>query len=97
LEEFFFRGFALLTLKKIAKKRFAYLFSAGAFSLYHIAIMSNWFQPLLFLLLITSLFVAGLFFNRLNEKRETIYTSWFVHMSANFAINTVGFLLFGII
>jgi uncharacterized protein len=97
LEEFFFRGLAFITLKKLSSRGFAYLFSAGSFSVYHIAIMSDWFQPLLFILLILSLFVAGLFFDWLNEKRGTIYISWLVHMCANVAINTVGFMLFGII
>ncbi|MDF2942393.1 MAG: Abortive infection protein [Herbinix sp.] len=97
LEEFFFRGLAFLTLKKLTTRRFAYLFSSVAFSLYHIAIMSSWFNPFLVLLLIVSLFIAGLLFNWLNEKSNTIYTSWLVHMCANFATNTIGFILFGII
>jgi len=97
LEEFFFRGLAFLTLKKLTSRRFASLFSAAAFSLYHIAIMSSWFNPFLFILLIASLFIAGLLFNWLNEKTNTIYTSWLVHMCANFATNTIGFMLFGII
>lgn len=97
LEEFYFRGFAFITLKKLTRRRFAYMFSAAAFSFYHIAIMSSWFNVFLFLLLIVSLFVAGLLFNWLNEKRNTIYTSWLVHMCANFATNTIGFILFGII
>ncbi|WP_198135357.1 CPBP family intramembrane glutamic endopeptidase [Alkaliphilus metalliredigens] len=97
LEEFFFRGFAFLTLKRTTSRRVAYLFSASAFSFYHIAIMTSWFTPLLFILLIISLFLAGLLFNWLNEKSGTIYTSWLVHMCANFAINTIGFMLFGIL
>jgi membrane protease YdiL (CAAX protease family) len=97
LEEFFFRGLAFLTLKKLTSRRFAYVFSAAAFSLYHIAIMSSWFNPFLFVLLIASLFIAGILFNWLNEKTNTIYTSWLVHMCANFATNTIGFILFGII
>lgn len=97
LEEFFFRGFAFLTLKKVTSRRFAYIFSGAAFSLYHIAMMTSWFTPLLFILLIVSLFIAGLLFNWLNEKSDNIYTSWMVHMCANFAINTVGFILFGIL
>ncbi|WP_053956417.1 CPBP family intramembrane glutamic endopeptidase [Inediibacterium massiliense] len=97
LEEFFFRGFAFLTLKQFTTKKISYMFSASAFSLYHIAIMSKWFTPLLFVLLIISLFIAGLLFNWLNEKSNTIYTSWFVHMCANFSINTIGFILFGIL
>lgn len=97
LEELFFRGFAFLTLKKAASRKFSYLFSAAAFSLYHIAIMTSWFSPLLFVLLIGSLFLAGLLFNWLNEKNDNIYSSWLVHMFANFAINTIGFILFGIL
>ncbi|WP_220464469.1 CPBP family intramembrane glutamic endopeptidase [Paraliobacillus salinarum] len=97
LEEFFFRGFAFLTLKQVSSRKFAYLFSAGLFSIYHVAIMIQWFNISLFILLIVSLFIAGILFNWLNERNENIYTSWFVHMAANFAINTIGFILFDII
>lgn len=97
LEEVFFRGFAFLQLKKIAGEGFAYSFSALCFSLYHVAMMSNWVSPILFLLLILSLFVAGLLFNWLNERHDNIYPSWLVHMFANFAINTVGFILFDLL
>lgn len=97
LEEFFFRGFAFLTLKKLTGRKFAYIFSAGAFAVYHIAMMTSWFTIPLFLLLIISLFVAGLLFNWLNERNGNIYTSWMVHMCANLAINTIGFILFGLI
>lgn len=93
VEEFFFRGFAFLMLKTLAGPKVAYLFSAGLFSLYHIAIMQNWFSPLVFLLMIVSLFFSGLLFNWLNERYQNLYASWMVHMFANFAINTVGLLL----
>ncbi|MBO5454238.1 MAG: CPBP family intramembrane metalloprotease [Clostridia bacterium] len=97
LEEFFFRGFAFLTLKKTATRKFAYIFSSIVFALYHVAIMTGWFSVGLYILIIAGLIIAGLIFNFLNEKYDNIYVSWFVHMFANFAINTVGFLLFGII
>ncbi len=97
LEEFFFRGFAFLTLKRITTRRFAYLFSSIVFALYHVAMMIGWFGIDVFLVILAGLFVGGLIFNYLNEKSSTIYPSWFVHMFANFAINTVGFMLFGII
>lgn len=97
LEEFFFRGFAFLSLKNVTNRTFAYISSGLAFSLYHITMMLSWFNIFLFLLLILSLFVAGIFFNWLNEKYNTIYSSWLVHMCANFAINTIGFILFDII
>ncbi len=97
LEEFFFRGFAFLTFKRVAGRRFAYLFSAGVFAIYHIAMMIGWFKLDVFLIIMASLFAGGIIFNYLNEKSSTIYPSWMVHMFANFAINTIGFMLFGII
>ncbi len=97
LEEFFFRGFAFLTLKRIAAPRFAYLFSAAVFSLYHVAMMTGWFSLGVFALVLVGLFFGGLLFNYLNDKSKSIYPSWLVHMFANFAINTIGFMLFGIL
>lgn len=95
LEEFFFRGFAFLSLREFCP-RFAWLFSALAFSLYHITIMDGWFSPALFLLLTAALVVAGLLFNWL-DRQGTLWPGWFVHMAANLAINTIGLHLFGII
>lgn len=97
LEEFFFRGFAFLTLRKAISEKTAYIFSSAAFALYHIAIMTGWFSAGVFAITLTGLFAGGLIFNFLNSKSGNIYTSWFVHMFANFAINTIGFMLFGII
>ena len=93
LEEFFFRGFVFTNLKGLSGKTLAYLFSAGAFSLYHVAMMIGWFSPVLFLLVMVGLVAGGLIFNWLNEKLDTIYCSWLTHMFANFAINTIGFIL----
>ena len=96
-KEFFFRGFAFLRLKGSAPRIFAYIFSAAAFSLYHVAMMIGWFSPILFALVMLGLFVGGLIFNALNDKFGNIYPSWLTHMAANFAINTIGFILFGVI
>ena len=93
LEEFFFRGFVFTNLGRVCGKRFAYLFSGGLFALYHVAMMVGWFSPVLFLLVMEGLTVGGMLFNWLNEKLDTIYASWLSHMFANFAINTIGFLL----
>lgn len=97
LEEFFFRGFTFLGLQKVSGNRFAYMFSAGVFAMYHIAMMIGWFSIGVFVIVLVGLFVGGIIFNYLNSKSRTIYPSWFVHMFANFAINTIGFMLFGII
>lgn len=97
LEEFFFRGFIFLGLKKIIELRFAHIISAFLFSVYHIAIMSGWFSIPIFILSMAGLFAGGIIFNLLNSKFNNIYISWLVHMFANFAINTIGLSLFGII
>ena len=96
LEEFFFRGFAFLTLQKTANRTFSYCFSAFAFAAYHIAMMIGWFSPVLIALAMIGLFLGGLLFDRYDEGAENIYLSWLVHMFANFATNTVGFLLFSL-
>lgn len=97
LEEFFFRGFGFITLKKYVDKRFAYLFSPLLFAVYHIGMLIGSFHVGMIFLLMLGLIFGGCIFNYLNEKSENIYASWFVHMFANFGINTVGFILFGIL
>jgi len=97
LEEFFFRGFAYFSLKNISTKKIANIFSALAFSLYHIAIIDGWFQFTLTFFIIVGLFISGIFFNYLNEKNKSIFPSWLVHIFANFAINTIGIYLFKIL
>lgn len=96
LEEFFFRGFAFLTLGKTGSPRLAWGFSALAFALYHVCIMDGWFHPALFLLLTAALAAAGLLFNWL-DREGTLWPAWLVHMGANLAINLIGLRLFGIV
>lgn len=97
LEEFFFRGFAFLTLKSKVLRGMAYAISSALFAFYHAGMTSGWFNPFLYILMMIGLFIGGCIFNFLNEKCLNIYPSWLVHMFANFGINTVGCILFGII
>lgn len=97
LEEFFFRGFIFLNLKRISGRKLAYMISAFVFSLYHVAIMGSWFSPMIFIIAMIGLFIGAIIFNYLNEKSGNIYNSWIVHMMANLSINTVGLMMFGII
>lgn len=97
LEEFFFRGYAFVMLKDHVKPSFAYLLSAGAFAFYHVGMTISWFHPVIYVLAMLGLWIGGMLFNALNDHFGTIYSSWLVHMCANFAINTVGFILFGIL
>ncbi len=97
LEEFFFRGFGFITLKKFANIKFAYLFSPVLFAVYHAGMLFGMFHPAVLVLIMSGLIIGGLIFNALNDKLGNIYPSWFVHMAANFAINTIGFILFSMI
>ncbi len=97
LEEFFFRGFGFIILQKHTSLKFAYLFSSLAFALYHIAMMIGWFDWYVFIPAIASLMIGGCIFNYVNYKYQSIYVSWFIHLSANVAINLIGAHLFHII
>lgn len=97
LEEFFFRGFAYLTLKKVTTPLFATMFSAAAFAFYHGGMLDGWFSPLLYAGTLAALFACGLFFNYLNTRSRRIWVSWLTHMGANLAINAVGMILLGMI
>ncbi len=96
LEEFFFRGFGFIIMKKYTSRIFAYLFSPILFAVYHVGMTAGMFDILLLILILLGLVAGGLIFNYLNEKNGNIYSSWFTHMFANFAINTVGFVLFSV-
>lgn len=97
LEEFFFRGYGFITLKKYTSRGFACVFSSTLFAVYHVGMMVGMFSPVLLALLLLGLIVGGCIFSYLNEANGNIYSSWFTHMFANFAINTVGFILFGVL
>jgi uncharacterized protein len=97
LEEYFFRGIAFIELKQLTSRRFAYVFSALMFALYHVAMLIGLFDWYLIVLMLVALIVGGFIFNYINEKEESILASWTVHLFANLAINTVGLLLFGIL
>ena len=97
LEEFFFRGFGFITLKKYVNVRFAYFFSPVLFAVYHVGMLLGMFHPAVLVLILSGLIAGGLIFNALNDRFGNIYPSWFVHMAANFAINTIGFILFDVL
>ncbi len=97
LEEIFFRGFGFMILKDCINKKAAYAISAGLFAFYHVGMTLGWVEFYLFALGFAGLFIGGIFFNYVNERTKSIYPSWIVHMFVNFGINTVGFMLFGMI
>jgi membrane protease YdiL (CAAX protease family) len=91
LEEMFFRGFMFLNLRESLKRWQVYLFSSLLFSLYHISNIQSWFTPLLFLVALVGLMLAGLLFCYLDERGQTLFNSYFVHVCADLAIVLVGY------
>ena len=61
---------------------------------YHVAMMIGWFGLPVVLLALVGLFAGGVIFSFFNEKYNNIYLSWLIHMCANFATNTIGYILF---
>ena len=96
LEEFIFRGFGFIGLSDKIGEKWACMFSALCFALYHITMMIGWYSIWLTALIIFALFVGGVILNLLDRKCKTLYPAWIVHIFANLAINTIGAILFGI-
>lgn len=97
LEELFFRGFIFLRLAKLGFKREGYLLSSLAFSIYHVAIISSWFNIWIFVLIILGLVIVGFIFSFVAEKTDSFIGPWLLHVFANLAINTIGFIMLGIL
>jgi len=97
IEEIFFRGIAFIKMKGLAGRAVSYILSAGSFAAYHVAILEGWADSLIVILAIAGLFIAGVFFNFLDEHSNDIKFSYLVHMFANFAINTIGLHMYGMI
>ena len=97
LEEFFFRGFSFLLLKKHIRKIICYLFSSLIFALYHISIIIGWFELPVLICSIIGLMFFGIVFNYLNEKNNNIFNSWMCHLFIDLSISTIGLIIFGII
>jgi uncharacterized protein len=97
LEEFFFRGFAYLTLYRVSNKRFAGTFSSIMFAFYHVFLMFGLFQFWLYLGALGLMIIAGYLFNALDHRSQSITPSWLFHSLTNWGINTIGFILLKII
>jgi len=91
LEESFFRGFIFKGFKE--NKLVAYLLSGLLFDLYHIGIVGSWFNPLLLIVCIGGLAIAGMVLDFVCEKYDSLLASYLVHGVANLAINTIGVYL----
>ncbi|PKR78409.1 CPBP family intramembrane metalloprotease [Halalkalibacillus sediminis] len=97
IEEFYFRGVLFLKIYQEGDKLLAYIFSAGLFAFYHVAIFALWFNVWLIGLALLGLFAIGLIFNWLNTKSNNFLNSWITHVLADVAIVAIGYYLFATI
>ena len=87
LEQFFFRGFIFAQLHRMNFKHYAHLYSAVLFSFYHIPILFLAVSPGILVLCTVGLVAAGLIFNMLTIRFNSISAALVVHISANLALN----------
>ncbi|QMS85289.1 CPBP family intramembrane glutamic endopeptidase [Candidatus Xianfuyuplasma coldseepsis] len=93
LEEFFFRGFVYMNLRK-TNEIMAYLVSSFLFAAFHIGIVSAYFEPLIFILLLFGLMLVGAFLIFINRFGKSLINSCIVHIFADLAMFSIGFYLF---
>lgn len=89
LEEVFFRG---IVVQKLNYR--PWVISSALFSFYHLTIFISWFSWWVLLIALVSLFVGGLLFCWLNGARRSIWNSWLMHVFADIAIFSIGFLIY---
>lgn len=92
VEEFLFRNIAFLKLSNYLAKKKAYLFSSILFGLYHIPMVGGALSKPLMVLALVGLIIGGLIMNRLDDKNNNIYNSWFFHMFVDFALMLIWFV-----
>ena len=92
LEEALFRGL-LCHLFAETHQKAGILFSALAFSAYHLGIIDNWLNPAVLIFCMIGLFGAGIFLQWVCNHYDSLKASWLVHGCANLAINAIGFIL----
>ena len=93
LEESFFRGYTYNTFATVFKKPVAMVLSGVLFAIYHIGIVSNWFNPLILVLCISGLSAVGMALQYISLYFGAIKASWLIHACANLAINTIGTII----
>lgn len=93
IEELFFRGYIFFSLREKNKKA-AYVVSSVIFALYHVTMLSGWFNPFIFVLCMAGLFIGGLIFCYADEKCSNIWGGYFLHAGANLGINLIGLYFF---
>lgn len=95
LEEWYFRGFAYLRLRRALPKRWALIVSAGLFSAYHLALMAGLFPLPWYASFVIGLAAVGAFFGWIDDRFNSLWPSFVIHASANLAMNLVAMHLLG--
>lgn len=90
LEESFFRGFVFHAFKDVHKPLLGFVYGSLLFAVYHVGIISSWFNIFVFIISMIGLTGAGIVLQYIEERYNNILASYLVHGFANIAINTIG-------
>ncbi len=93
LEELFFRGYLFLNIKKLGYKTLGYILSSFLFAIYHISNINGWFTGFTFILSLIGLFIGGIIFSYLDDKKDTFLNSYIIHICADLAIVIIGYIV----
>lgn len=94
VEEYFFRGFIFLNLKRQDKIQKGKIFSAGLFAIYHVSIIQTWFSFWMIIFILGGLFVGGMIFNQMDHEKDHILNSWLVHIFADVSVMFIAAQMF---
>ncbi len=93
LEELFFRGYLFLNIKQLGYCYWGYIISSFLFAIYHVSNINGWFGGFTFALALFGLFVGGVIFSFLDDKRNTFLNSYIIHICADLAIVIIGYTI----
>jgi membrane protease YdiL (CAAX protease family) len=92
-EEFYWRFFVFRGLLLKFSPLVAALISSAAFASHHFVVLSQFFSPVLTIMLGLAVFVGGLLWCAMYVRTGSIWGSWVSHIFVDAAIFAVGYLL----
>ncbi len=82
-----------LNIKKLGYKKLGYILSSLLFAIYHISNINGWFTGFTFVLSLIGLFIGGVIFSYLDDKKDTFLNSYIIHICADLAIVIIGYIV----
>jgi membrane protease YdiL (CAAX protease family) len=93
VEEFFFRGVLHQPFQDTSPIK-GYLVTSGLWALFHLGIVSVYFEPLLLISLLIGMMIVGSFLVFVNRYGRGLMNSYLVHVFADLAMFSIGLYLY---